>query len=114
MSVRETILEAARELKLVRLVEAGDRERVGEPHIVYRDKHGRPMLHLYQVGGYSSHEPEGHGWRNLPLERFGSAHVVDQAFHARLDYNPDNRELFPYVVYAIPTRDGRQREPDGD
>jgi hypothetical protein len=112
--VEQTFVEAARAGKLVRLVEDGERERLAEPHMVYRDRHGRLMLHLYQVGGYSSSRGDGRGWRNVPLGRFAAAEVVDQRFVAQPDYNPMNEEKFPHVVFAIPTRDGRTREPDSD
>jgi hypothetical protein len=37
---------------------------------------------------------------------------VDQRYTPREDYNPFNEEMFPEVVFAVPTRDGRTRMPD--
>ena len=113
-ALEQVFIDAARAGKLVRLVEDGERERLAEPHMVYRDRHGRPMLHIYQVGGYSSSRGDGRGWRNVPLGRFTAAEVVDRRFVAERDYNPTNEEKFPHVIFAIPTRDGRTREPDGE
>jgi hypothetical protein len=111
--VEHTFIAAARAGKVVRLVEDGDRARLAEPHMVYRGSNGKPMLHIYQVGGYSS-QGEGHGWRNVPLARFTAAEIVERPFRARPDYNPGNTHLFPHVIFAIPTLDGRTRAPDGD
>jgi hypothetical protein len=109
--VEHTFVEAARARKLVRLFEEKDRVRLVEPHMVFRSGGGKTLLHMYQVGGYSS-QPDPRGWRNAEPRRFVSAEVADEAFQPRPDYNPFNAEHFPHVVFAIPTAGGRRRKPN--
>jgi hypothetical protein len=108
IQVESTFVRAARAGRLVWLTEPAGRYRVVEPYMVYLSPKGRRLLHFYQVGGYS----EGgiiRGWRNPEAAVFDSALVVDESFEPRPDYNPFNEWMFPRVVFALPTADGRER-----
>lgn len=99
-------------LSLVWLTEPSGRYRIVEPYLVYRSTTGKRLLHLYQIGGYSSGGVL-RGWKNPEVSSFDSAQIVDQRFVPREEYNPFNEEIFPEVVFAVPTRDGRVRTPEG-
>lgn len=107
-SVESTFIRAARERRLVWLTEPSGRYRVVQPYMVYLSPKGRRLFHFYQVGGYSA---SGiiRGWRNPDVGAFDSARVVDEEFEPRPDYNPFNPWMFPDVVFAVTTADGRER-----
>ena len=111
--VEAVFVAAARASSLVWLTEPTGRYRVVEPYMVFLSSTGKRLLHLYQIGGYSSGGVL-RGWKNAEVGTFDSAQVVDQRVVPRPDYNPFNEEMFPEVVFAIPTRDGRQRMPTVD
>lgn len=106
--VEAVFVAAAKTQSLVWLTEPSGRYRIVEPYMVFVSGTGKRLLHLFQIGGYSSGGVL-RGWKNPEVAAFDSAQIVDQRFTAREDYNPFNEELFPEVVFALPTRDGRQR-----
>ena len=112
IEVESAFTAAARAMSLVWLTEPSGRYRIVEPYMVFCSRTGKRLLHLYQVGGYSAGGIL-RGWKNAEVEAFDSAQVVDQRFTPRAEYNPFNLEMFPEVVFAVPTRDGRQRLPTG-
>ena len=109
--VEELFIAGAKTSSLVWLTEPTGRYRVVEPYMVFCSTTGKRLLHLFQVGGYSSGGIL-RGWKNPAVSAFDSAQVLEQRFLPRSDYNPFNEEIFPRVLFAIPTRDGRQRAPD--
>lgn len=109
--VESVFVAAAKTSSLVWLTEPSGRYRIVEPYMVYVSSTGRRLLHCFQIGGYSAGGVL-RGWKNPGVESFESARVVDERFTPREDYNPFNEEMFPRVVFALPTRDGRMRPPD--
>jgi hypothetical protein len=108
--VERTFIAAGKSLSLVWLTEPSGRYRIVEPYMVFVSTTGKRLFHLYQIGGYSSGGVL-RGWKNPEVSLFESAQVVDQRFTPREAYNPFNEEMFPDVVFAAPTRDGRVRVP---
>lgn len=111
--VERTFIAAGKALSLVWLTEPSGRYRVVEPYMVYCSTTGKRLLHLYQIGGYSSGGVL-RGWKNPEVDSFDSAQIVDQRFTPREEYNPFNEQMFPEVVFAVPTRKGEQRMPGGE
>jgi hypothetical protein len=111
--VETTFVAAGKALSLVWLTEPSGRYRIVEPHMVFVSTTGKRLLHCFQIGGYSSGGIL-RGWKNMEPSAFDGAQIVDQQFTARADYNPFNEEMFPDVVFAVPTSDGRQRIPNVD
>lgn len=110
-NVEEVFIAAAKALRLVRLTEPGGRERVVEPYMIFRSGTGKRLLHAFQLGGYSAGGVV-RGWKNAEVTAFDGAEMVEQRFLPRRDYNPFNEERFPGVLFAVPTREGRQRARD--
>ena len=108
--VEAVFIAAAKAQSLAWLTEPSGRYRIVEPYMVFHSSTGKRLLHLYQIGGYSAGGVL-RGWKNPETSAFDSAQIVDQRFTPREDYNPFNEEMFPEVVFALPTRDGRQRMP---
>jgi hypothetical protein len=108
--VERAFVEAGKSLSLVWLTEPSGRYRIVEPYLVFVSSTGKRLLHCFQIGGYSSGGML-RGWKNPEAASFTGAQVVDQAFIPREDYNPFNEEMFPEVVFATETRDGRVRVP---
>lgn len=108
--VEAVFIAAGKAQSLVWLTEPSGRYRIVEPYMVFCSTTGKRLLHLYQIGGYSAGGAL-RGWKNPEVSSFDSAQIVDQRFTPREDYNPFNEEMFPEVVFAVPTRDGRQRMP---
>lgn len=106
--VEGVFVAAASAQSLVWLTEPNGRYRIVEPYMVFHSSTGKRLLHFYQVGGYSAGGVL-RGWKNPEVSAFDSAQVVDQRFVPREDYNPFNAEMFPEVVFAVPTRQGRHR-----
>ncbi len=111
MSVEATFIAAAKARRLVWLTEPSGRYRIVEPYMVFRSSTGKRLLHLYQVGGYSAGSIL-RGWKNPEVAVFDGAQMLEESWVPRDDYNPFNREMFPEVIFAVPTRDGRVRAPD--
>jgi hypothetical protein len=109
--VEERFIAAAKASTLVWLTEPSGRYRIVEPYMVFCSTTGKRLLHLFQVGGYSAGGIL-RGWKNPEVSAFDGAQLLEQRFLPRSDYNPFNDEIFPRVVFSIPTRDGRQRAPD--
>ena len=109
MDVESAFIQAGRAGKLVWLTEPGGRYRVVEPYMVFRSSTAKRLFHMYQVGGYSAGGILRE-WKNPEVSVFDSAQIVDQRFTPRADYNPFNEAMFPEVIFAVPTRDGRVRE----
>lgn len=108
MMVEDTFVEAARRGRMVRLVERGGGVREAEPYMVFTTREGKRRLHFYQHRGHSQ-GGEPRGWKMADVTRFRSAEVLEEGFTVREDYNPLNEKLFPAVVFALPTKDGRTR-----
>ncbi|HEU0016011.1 MAG TPA: hypothetical protein VFQ45_20205 [Longimicrobium sp.] len=108
--VEAVVIDAARRRRLVSLTDRKGRVRIVAPHLVFVTGLGERRMHLWQVGGHSS-GGVATGWKNVDPEDFAEAEVLDAEFIPQEDYNPD---AFDHVVFAIPTRDGRQREPDAE
>jgi hypothetical protein len=106
--VESEFIRAAIARRLVWLTEPTGRYRVVEPYMVYRSPKGRRLFHFFQVGGYSAGGVI-RGWRNPEVAAFDSAQILDETFTPRPDYNPLNPWMFPEVVYAVPTAEGRER-----
>ena len=106
--VEELFIAGGKGCNLVWLSEPSGRYRVVEPYMVFRSSTGKRLFHLFQVGGYSAGGIL-RGWKNPEVGAFDEAQLLPQRFSPRSDYNPFNEEIFPSVVFAVPTRDGRQR-----
>ena len=106
--VEEIFIAAAKGSTLVWLGEPSGRSRVVEPYMVFCSTTGKRLLHVFQVGGYSSGGIL-RGWKNPEVGSFHEAQPLPQRFTPRADYNPFNEEIFPTVFFAVPTRDGRRR-----
>ena len=106
--VEAVFVAAGKALSLVWLTEPGGRYRIMEPYVLFVSATGKRLFQCYQVGGYSAGGVL-RGWKNLEVEAFDGAQIVDQRFTPRADYNPFNEQMFPEVVFAVPTSDGRQR-----
>ena len=109
--IEAAFVAAGRARSLVWLAEPAGRYRVVEPYLLFCSSTGKRLLHCFQVGGYSSGGMP-RGWKNAQPSAFDDARIVDRRFTPREEYNPFNREIFPTVVFAIPTRGGEQRLPD--
>lgn len=108
--VEQAFIAAGKTLSLVWLTEPSGRYRIVEPYMVFISSTGKRLFHFFQIGGYSAGGVL-RGWKNPETSVFESAQVVDQQFTPREEYNPFNEEMFPDVVFAAPTRDGRLRAP---
>ncbi|HEX8363554.1 MAG TPA: hypothetical protein VF613_25765 [Longimicrobium sp.] len=108
--VEQAFIAAGKTLSLVWLTEPSGRYRIVEPYMVFISTTGKRLFHFFQIGGYSSGGML-RGWKNPETLAFESAQVVDQQFTPREEYNPFNEEMFPDVVFATTTRDGRVRVP---
>jgi len=108
--VENVFIAAGKVLSLVWLTEPSGRYRIVEPYMVFCSSTGKRLFHLFQIGGYSAGGIL-RGWKNPEVSAFESAQIVDQQFTPREEYNPFNEEMFPDVIFAVPTRDGRQRVP---
>ena len=106
--VEEVFVAGGKATSLVRLAEPSGRYRVVEPYMVFRSTTGKRLFHLFQVGGYSSGGIL-RGWKNPEVSAFEHAELLPRRFTPRPDYNPFNEEMFPTVVFAIPTGDGMLR-----
>ena len=111
--VEDTFVAAAKTLSLVWLTEPSGRYRIVEPYMVFVSSTGKRLFHCFQIGGYSAGGVL-RGWKNPEVGSYDSAQVVDQRFTPRDEYNPFNEEMFPRVIFAVPTADGRLRMPDGE
>ena len=111
--VEATFIAAGKALSLVWLTEPSGRYRIVEPYMVFISSTGKRLLHCHQIGGYSAGGML-RGWKNPEVTAFDGAQIVDQRFTPRDEYNPFNEEMFPDVVFAVPTADGRQRMPNVD
>lgn len=111
--VEATFVAAAKMLSLVWLTESSGRYRIVEPYMVYVSSTGKRLFHCFQIGGYSAGGIL-RGWKNPEVQSFDGAQLVDQRFTPRAEYNPFNEEIFPRVVFAVPTEDGRMRVPDAE
>lgn len=111
--VESVFTAAAKALSLVWLTEPSGRYRIVEPYMIFRSSTGKRLLHCFQIGGYSAGGAL-RGWRNPEVGSFESAQIVDQRFTPREEYNPFNQEMFPEVIFAVQTHDGRQRLPDAE
>ncbi len=111
--VEATFIAAAKTLSLVWLTEPSGRYRIVEPYMVFVSSTGKRLFHCFQIGGYSAGGIL-RGWKNPEVGSYDSAQVVDQRFTPRDEYNPFNEEMFPRVIFAVPTADGRLRMPDGE
>jgi hypothetical protein len=109
----EAVFIAAGEARsLVWLTEPSGRYRIVEPYMVFCSSTGKRLFHLYQVGGYSAGGVL-RGWKNPEVSAFDEAQPVEQRFMPRPEYNPFNEEIFPRVVFAVPTAgSGRVRPTD--
>lgn len=111
--VETAFVRAARAHRLLWLTEPSGRYRVVEPYMLYHSPTGRRLFHVFQVGGYSAGSIIK-GWRNPDVRAFDGAQILDETWEPRPDYNPFNQWMFPDVVYAVPTADGREREGNVD
>jgi hypothetical protein len=111
--VESVFVAAGKALSLVWLTEPSGRYRIVEPYMVYCSTTGKRLLHFFQIGGYSSGGVL-RGWKNAEVGAFDGAQIVDQRFRPRAEYNPFNERIFPEVVFAVPTGDGRLRAPTVD
>ncbi len=108
--LERTFVAAGKSLSLVWLTEPSGHYRIVEPYMVFVSSKGKRLFHLYQIGGYSAGGVL-RGWKNPEITNFAGAEILEQRFTPRDDYNPFNEEMFPDVVFAAPTRDGRVRVP---
>jgi len=106
--VEAVFITAGKVLSLVWPTEPSGRYRIVEPYMVYCSSTGKRLFHVFQIGGYSAGGIL-RGWKNPEVSAFEGAQIVDQPFTPREEYNPFNMEMFPEVIFAVPTRDGRQR-----
>ncbi len=90
MSVEATFIAAAKSRRLVWLTEPSGRYRIVEPYMVFRSSTGKRLLHLYQVGGYSSGSIL-RGWKNPEVAVFDSAQMLEETWTPREEYNPFNQ-----------------------
>lgn len=110
MTVEETFVEAARQRFLCELTDAAGNIRLVEPYMLYTSPRGSRLFHCYQLKVYTRVGRQ-RGWRNPRVRTIVEVTVVPQPFTPRPTYNPFNEAMFPAVDFAVPTRDGRQREP---
>ena len=108
MAVEETFIEAARHRRLVRLAQRTGEVREVEPYMVFVSAGGQRRLHFYQHRG-DSRSRQSRGWKCMEMDKIEEAEVLGESFAPRDDYNPFNEKLFPEVVFAIETGDGRAR-----
>lgn len=111
--VEATFIAAGKTFSLVWLTEPTGRYRIVEPYMVYVSSTGKRLFHCFQIGGYSAGGIL-RGWKNPEVGSFDGAQLVDQRFTPREEYNPFNEEMFPDVVFAVPTADGRFRTENVD
>ncbi len=108
--VEQTFIAAARARSLVWLTEPSGRYRIVEPYMVFVSSKGKRLFHFFQIGGYSAGGIL-RGWKNPETSAFETAQIVNEPFTPHEDYNPFNEEMFPDVVFAMPTREGKVRVP---
>lgn len=102
MTVEETYIQAAKNGRLVELVDESGRARIVEPYMVYESTTGERLFHVYQLGGFSrSHVDVPAGWRNPKASSFVAARELFASFKPRKTYNPANLRFFPNVIYAV-------------
>lgn len=102
MTIEETFIQAAKNKRMVELVEAEGQARIVEPYMVYVSSTGERLFHCYQLGGFSqSHGKDPIGWRNPKISDFTLARELIATYKPREGYNPENRKSFPAVIFAI-------------
>lgn len=103
MEALQVFVSAAMDRTLCELTDASGNRRVVQPYLVYVSQQGTPLLHCYQVSGYSEGRNK-RGWKNLKLEDVSSASPTAAKFQVRADYNPSN-PAFVNTVFALPLPD---------
>ncbi|MCA9076747.1 MAG: WYL domain-containing protein [Planctomycetaceae bacterium] len=84
----QRISDAIDSMSLISFRYAG-RERVVEPHALWRDSQDRYQLDAWQVDGFSKSRSQP-PWRTYNLDSIGTVDVLDEGFSSpREDYNPD-------------------------
>jgi hypothetical protein len=109
MTLEQTVVQAAKGLRVCELTDLGGNTRIVEPCMVYTSTKGKRLFHCYQLSGFSE-RGQSQGWKNPEVESFTAVEVLQDNFKPRPEYNPFNLKMFPVVHFAIPTVDGKHRE----
>ena len=85
--VRDTIVQALEDRRVLLLDYAGGGSRTVQPHAILRKADGTEVLEAYQVRGHSDGGIE-HGWKNFDLSRIGGVEMMTERFEPRRDFRP--------------------------
>jgi predicted DNA-binding transcriptional regulator YafY len=85
--VRETIVQALEDRRVLLLDYAGGGSRTVQPHAILRKANGTEVLEAYQVRGHSEAGVE-HGWKTFELSRIGRVELMPERFEPRRDFRP--------------------------
>jgi len=102
MVMMDNLSQAVNELQVLQLSMRRDppgSSRIGEPHVLYRSSRGTVLLHIYQIGGYSS-SGKPPAWRQLKVQEILSAQPTGGKFELRWNegYNPGNRKFYRQII----------------
>jgi len=108
MPTQQTFINAATDLKLLKLIDYDGNHRIVEPYMIYDSAKGKFCYHVFQLDGFSD-SGKAIGWKNPEVESFEFSEIIETSFRQRNEYNPFNEKMFVTVHFAIPTIDGRKR-----
>ncbi len=104
--LREVVLQALEERRVLRIVYATGEMRMIQPHAIVRKIDGSEQLEAYQVQGFSEGGAE-HGWKNFDLSRLQQAELGEERFEPRRDFARVSN-AFGVVVAGVRTMDQRE------
>ena len=104
MAMMDDLAQAVNERQVLQLAMRRDplgSHRMGEPHVLYRSSKGTLLLHIFQIGGYSS-SGKPPAWRQLKVGEILSSHGTGRTFELRWQegYNPGNRKFYYQIICA--------------
>lgn len=108
MPTQQNFINAATQLKLLKLIDYDGNNRLVEPYMIYDSAKGKYCYHVFQLDGFSE-SGNTVGWKNPEVESFEFSEIIETNFQQRTQYNPFNEKMFVKVHFSIPTIDGRQR-----
>jgi predicted DNA-binding transcriptional regulator YafY len=99
--VRETILRALEERRVLQITYGTDAIRFIQPHAILRKPDGTELVEAYQVRGHSDGGAD-HGWRHFSMGRISHAELLEEHFEPRRDFKPVSGRSGELVVTVRP------------
>ncbi|MBI3679965.1 MAG: hypothetical protein HY235_06155 [Acidobacteria bacterium] len=105
MNADAVFMKAGNLRRLCELTDNEGRTVQVEPYAIFTSAEGRRCCLYFELG-------EQEGWRTTEQRYVQSMRLLEETYSARRDYEPFDSIRFPFVHYAVPTHDGRQRWAD--